>query len=154
MKDKLFGKVLLGIATLFYVLLPLFLFGLWLFTIPFMIIASQQYSNDPPVLVFFVFALFMLGFMFSTLLHFILLPIYMYLLLKERRGSDLVRTLFGVGLLFIPWLAALVYYLAFIAPADPPAWILDPDKAESASIAQAAAEPTAPGYSGDEVALA
>ncbi len=125
MQKSDFAKIVLGVATGVYLLVPLLLAGLWMITIPFVILANQQYS-DPTVLFLFVLFLFSLGASFAGLLHLVLMPIYISLLLRNTSGSLLVRTLLGIGLLFIPFLAAPLYYLLFVAPVEPPAWAREP----------------------------
>ena len=135
MQKNLFQKISLGIATSLYLITPILLIGLWLITIPFFVLAEQQYYNDPSVLFFFVFFLFSLGAGFLGILHLVLMPVYMSLLLQNTKGSLLMRTMLGIGLLFLPCVAAAVYYLIYIVPSNPPEWAQD---------AKAASQPAAP----------
>lgn len=124
MQKNTFLKILLGVGTGLYFLTPWLMLGLVMITMPFFILAESYYA-DATILFMFVMFLFGLICLLAGLLHVILMPVYMSLLLRNTTGSLLMRTLLGVGLLFIPCIAAPVYYLTFIVPAQPPAWAVD-----------------------------
>lgn len=139
MQKSLFQKIFLGITTSLYLITPILLLGLWIITIPFFALSAQQYYSDSSILFFFVFFLFSLGAIFLGLLHLVLMPMYMSMLLQNTKGSLLIRTILGVGLLFLPCVAAAAYYLIFIIPSNPPEWAI------AAKIDRPASQPTTVG---------
>ena len=139
MQKNTFLKISLGVGTGLYFLTPWLMLGLVMITMPFFILAESYYA-DATILFMFVMFLFGLICLLAGLLHVILMPVYISLLLRNTTGSLLMRTLLGVGLLFIPCIAAPVYYLTFIVPAQPPAWAVDARSGNTAADTSIAPE--------------
>ena len=126
MKNNVLLKTLLGIATGLYLLMPVFSFSAWLLAFPVMMIGSSLNNSEPPIFFFIAFGLFMFSILATNLLHFLIVPTYIVLLLRNQNAQETIRIILGIGLFFIPFLAAPIYYLVYILPADPPAWALQP----------------------------
>lgn len=126
MKNNILLKTLLGVATGLYLLMPVLAIGVWFLTFPMTAFFSIRNNSEPPILFFVGFALFMATMLFTNLLHFIIVPTYIVLLLRNNSAQEIIRIILGIGLFFIPFLAAPIYFLIYILPTNPPGWALQP----------------------------
>lgn len=117
-------KILLGVGSALYLIIPLLAFISWLVAFPVIMISSNINGGDPPAGFFAFFGLFMFSILCANLLHFILVPVYIVLILQNQRAQDVLRILLGIGLFFMPFIAVPAYYLIYVLPAQPPAWAL------------------------------
>lgn len=126
-------KILLGVASGIYAVAPIFLVGfyfLWIFTMLPSFAAMEQAGPGefPPAPFFLGFFVFIGGIMLFNLLHFVLIPVYMALLIKNKEGSEILRIILATGCMFLPFIALPAYFLIYIAPSTPPAWAMEPNR--------------------------
>lgn len=117
-------KILLGIGTAWYILSP-FLGGMiYAVSILALITSGGSGSSDPPLL-------FLLGLFFFILTLFVNIPVrylvqgyYLVHVVHNDAGNQAWRTISILGLAFLPFLMAPVYYFIYILPDQPATWAL------------------------------
>jgi hypothetical protein len=120
-------KIIIGLATSFYSVAPFILVGVYfifiLSMIPSFSMIEEGYNPEFPAYQFFFgFILFFGMIMLFNVLHFVLIPIYMTLLIKNKDGLEVLRIILAVGLIFLPFVAMPAYFLIYILPATIPGW--------------------------------
>ena len=122
-------KIVIGIATTLYALLP------FLIMVPFFIfffpIAMSRGEPDPAFMLPFMAIAFPAMFIL-IFLQFGLLIFYFIHVIKNRAGSDVLRILLGLGNMLMPYFSMPIYFLIFIWPETPPEWALQPPPDEVA----------------------
>ena len=126
-------KILIGIATLWVTLYPLFFFIAWLFMVfgtlmfPFAIEGLDASPESYPLM--------MLPFMFIFPIHFCtiflmiaLVVFYLIHVIKNTQADETVRIILGIGNFFLPFIAMPIYYFIFIWQESPPAWAMAKEK--------------------------
>ena len=126
-------RIWLGIGSGVYVLAPFVLvaimMGLW-FLIMFGVISATEYSNEPPLIMLPLifgqfFVVFPLG-LCTVALQFVLIPLYVYHILKNQTAADSIRLLAILGLFIMPYIAMPAYYFVYIWPDPAPANLPSP----------------------------
>jgi hypothetical protein len=125
-------KILVGLGTIWYALYPLLFLAVWLFMFSSFFLPITFEGSEPPFFMLPFFAIFPLH-LFTMLLGFGLMAFYLVHVIRDRRGSETVRIILGVGCFFMPYLAMPVYYYIFIWRDALPAWAQDPAKSQAES---------------------
>ncbi len=112
-------KIAIGVATLFFSLAP-FLILIPLFVL-FLTLAARNPQPEPAMVLFFIGIVLPLSFVLAGL-QFLLFGFYTYHLVKNREGSDNLRTILGIDNLIFPYLSLPLYYFIFIWPEQIPEW--------------------------------
>jgi hypothetical protein len=119
-------KILVGILTAIYVLLPILFIGGW-FTFVFGLAGLSSRHHEPPEFFLFLFPVLLLFFVcFINLLHFGMICFYLVHTIRNRAGSETLRALLAVGFVFLPVIGMPAYYFIYILPDNPPDWALQP----------------------------
>jgi len=126
MKLNKIWKIVIGIATLWVALFPFIVTaGIFLVMVP-SIIASERYGSDvPPPAFFSGFFIFFILIMFSSFLQMGTTAFYFVHIVKNKKGSDLLRIILGIGSIFMPYVAMPIYYFIYIWPDITPDWALE-----------------------------
>ena len=111
-------KVLVGLATVWVAIYPLlFLYGFWL--------GLSQLSFFAPVKPLEGFSLFIYSFVFSIpvvyvtiILYLVLIVLYLSHLHRITTAPVIARVMFGISIIFLPFIAMPAYYLVFILLPD------------------------------------
>jgi hypothetical protein len=117
-------KVIVGLATGSYLLLPI-LYIVMAMTAMFSAIAGSNQAEPPPIFFAILFSMFPL-ICLVNLLHFGVQIFYIIHIIKNKTGNEIYRILSGIGMLIFPWLAAPTYFFIYIWPDDTPEWALNP----------------------------
>ena len=68
--------------------------------------------------------------MFTSLLQIAISAFYLTHIVKNRKGSDLLRILCGIGAFYLPYVALPAYFLIYIWPENAPEWALQKSASE------------------------
>lgn len=119
-------KIVIGIVTLWVALYPFVVMaGVFAMMIP-SIMAAERYGSDvPPPAFFSGFFIFIILMMFSSFLQMGTTAFYFVHIIKNKKGSDLLRIILGIGSYFLPYVATPIYYFIYILPDTPPDWALE-----------------------------
>ncbi len=124
-------KVVLGLVTAIVIITPFMTFVSWVWFMSSDL--PNQFMRYPSTLQ--IGAVFVFGFpllIFCSIgVQFILQGYYIVHNITNRIGSNLVRSILGVGTFFLPTIALPVYYCIYILPKTPPKWALDPVTTQS-----------------------
>lgn len=131
-------RVLVGVATAVYVILPLVFaalvvlvalgFPLWL------TLNAQPGDAPPPVIIpLFVFGVTPLQCLLIPL-AFGLISFYLVHIIKNEAALETYRILLALGVVFLPFVAMPIYFLIYIWPETPPAWALAPSRRSGPAI--------------------
>lgn len=132
MRLSRFVRVLIGLGTAVYILLPFLFVALWLliaFGVPLLLAFSDWQRGQPPTFIFFPIFVFGLTTPLQCLfvpLYFLLTGVYLVHLVKNNAALELYRVLLALGLVFAPMIAMPVYFFLYFWPDRPPAWALEP----------------------------
>ncbi len=136
-------KIIIGLLTAWVVLTPILFVGAWFFFVFSLAETQSQSQLNPTILpVFFIPFIFLI--ILTSLLHVALQAFYLVHIILNRTGEDVVRVLFGVGMIFLAILAMPVYYFVFILPKNPPQWALATKTAQAASSGDGDTHPPSP----------
>lgn len=121
-------KIIVGIFSAWEVLSPLLLLTYWFFFV-FVISISESQSHAANNILPFLF--FPLPFLIvcTTVVSLGLRAFYIVHIILNKRGTDLLRAILGVGLFILPFLAIPFYYFIYVLPENPPIWALTPESA-------------------------
>lgn len=133
MKISLPGKIIIGILTAWVVLTPLLFFGLWFFFIFAIAASSGPTSQNPNVVPLFISPILFLV-ICTSFLHIGLQAFYIVHIVLNKTGSEVIRAVLGVGMIFLAFLAMPVYYFIYVLPANPPAWALTRNSPQAETI--------------------
>jgi hypothetical protein len=122
MKLSRSSKIVAGLATGAYVLLPLVFIPAWIFFVMLIASSSEYGGEPPPFLIFSTFSVIFPLICLINILHLGLITFYLVHIIRNNAGSDTGRILSGVGLFIMPWLAMPVYYFLYVWPETPPVW--------------------------------
>ncbi len=116
-------KIIIGLLTAWVVITPLLFFGAWIFFI-FSVAATQNQpsANWVPLFIFPLIALVII----TSILHVIMQAFYLVHIILNKAGTDVMRAILGVGMIFLAILAMPVYYFIYIFPENPPQWSVNP----------------------------
>jgi len=117
-------KIIVGLATGSYLLLPILFIVIWMTALVSGIAGSNQ-AEPPPIFFVILFSMFPL-ICLVNLLHFGVQIFYIIHIIKNKTANETYRILSGIGMFILPWLAAPIYYFIYVWPDDPPDWALDP----------------------------
>ena len=123
-------KILVGLATAWFVLYPFLFFAVWLIMflgiVFFASTASGSSAEAPfPFFILPFFAIFPLHFL-TIFLYFGLIAFYLIHVIKNTTGSETVRIILGLGNFFMPFVAMPIYYYLFVWRDQPPDWARAP----------------------------
>lgn len=116
-------KIIIGLLTAWVVVIPFVAFVAYfgfIFSITAQVTQNPNFEPTFPTL----FVLIMFIIMCSAFLQLGLLGFYLVHNIVNRTGSDVLRAVLGLGMLFLPFLALPTYYLIYILPKTPPNWAL------------------------------
>jgi hypothetical protein len=116
-------KIIIGIATLWYVLYPIvFIGGMFLSMGLMPFLARSNYSSDGPFMMFpFFSVIFPLHFC-TIFLGLGLMAFYLVHVIKNTGGDETVRIILGIGSFFMSFIAMPIYYYLYIWLDTPPEW--------------------------------
>lgn len=115
-------KILIGLATAWFVLYPFLHVALSLATMTGMVLASEELL---PVILNPVFLVTLFLFQcLAMLILFALQAFYLTHVIKNRNSNDTTRIILGLGVFFMPFVAMPVYFYLFIWRDEPPEWTL------------------------------
>jgi hypothetical protein len=124
MKYSRNAKIFVGIATLLMALFP-FLVLLMAFLPIFLTFPAMLNNVEPdPTFLAPMFLIFPVMICFSFL--FLGMQVfYVIEIIKNRKGSELIRILVAIGLYLLPYFAMPIYFFIYILPETPPDWALE-----------------------------
>lgn len=123
MKMRMPAKIIIGILTAWVVITPLFLFGAWFFFIVSVASSENPAHPNPGMMpAFFLPVLFLI--ICTAILHVCLQSFYLVHIILNKIGTDVVRAVLGVGMVFLPVLSMPIYYFIYILPENPPQWAI------------------------------
>lgn len=114
-------RILIGLGTLWYALYPLLFLAVWLFMFSSFFLPITFEQSGAPFFMLPFFAIFPVH-LFTMLLGFVLMAFYLIHVIKNRRGSETIRIILGMGCFFMPFIAMPVYYYIFIWRDELPEW--------------------------------
>ncbi len=120
-------KILVGIGTLWYALYPLLFIAVWLFMVSSIFFSVNLQQSDTPFFMLPFIAIFPLH-IFTMLLSFVLIAFYLIHVIKNKKGSETIRIILGIGCFFIPFIAMPIYYYTFIWRDELPSWAQETTK--------------------------
>jgi hypothetical protein len=116
-------KIIVGIATLWYVLYPLvFIGGMFLSMGLMPLFARGRYSSDGPFGMFPFFGIIFPLHLCTIFLGFALMAFYLVHVIKNTKGDETVRIILAVGNFFMPFITMPIYYYVYIWLDTPPEW--------------------------------
>ncbi len=116
-------KIVLGALTGLIAISPLIFVVSWFYF--FYYIGGNVESTDPYMNTFMYLTLIgLFELLCSTILHIVLLAIYLIHLNNNHAGDSNLRIIFGVCLFIMPFVAMPLYFLIYILPDTPPVWTL------------------------------
>ncbi len=125
MKMHVAAKIILGLLTAWVILVPALLAGLWFaFSLSVAFSESITPSNGTPYISFFFLMLFIYA--CTAFLSIGMKGFYLVHDIVNRNGSNILRALLGLGIVFLPVIGMPFYYFTYIVPDNPPAWALIP----------------------------
>jgi hypothetical protein len=134
-------KVILGLVTVFVVILPIIAITL-LFWYIFSIFSQIPVHDLNPYFEFPTYPtwLFPISFLFvcATGLQVIVQGFYIVHNIVNKAGSNIIRSILGLGTFFLPFIALPVYYCIYILPKTPPVWALTQAPVQLMAPAQSA----------------
>lgn len=111
------SKIALGIATILEVVIPLlivFLYMLVFFMMPIMM-ATNPNSEGPIFGIFFIgLLLFSFIMIFFAIFQIVLKVLYLTIVIRNKRSTDLIKILFVLGTFYLPYIAMPLYYILII----------------------------------------
>jgi hypothetical protein len=119
------SKVIIGILSAWEVLSPIFFVLIWFFFV-FSISTVETTSNSSSSLLPLLFFPFPFVVICSSFIYIGLHAFYIIHIILNKTGTDLLRSIFGVGMFLLPFIAIPVYYFIYILPDNPPDWALAP----------------------------
>jgi hypothetical protein len=124
-------KILTGLLTALYFILPVFIFFTFFIRFTLIPIAQHTHSLRDAEAIMALFPLLMFPLIICiNVLHFGLQILYIVLVNKDRQLSETPRILFTLGLVFIPFIAMPLYYFMYLLKAAPPNPSPQPDPDE------------------------
>jgi cytochrome c biogenesis protein CcdA len=118
-------KIIIGILSAWEVLSPVFLVLSWFFFFFSLSVSETQGNPSSDALPFLFIPLLFLA-TCSSFLFIGLHSFYIIHIILNKTGTDLLRAIFGIGLVIFPFLAIPFYYFIYILPENPPNWALAP----------------------------
>jgi hypothetical protein len=118
-------KILLGLLTAWVTLYPFLFMVIW-FGMAFSMlqgITQGSEQNAPPFFLIPFFCIFPIH-LATIFLMLGMSGLYLYLVIRNHAGSEIIRTILGLGVFYIPFFAMPLYYAIYIWPERPPAWAL------------------------------
>ena len=125
-------KILVGLGTLWMLILPLLAFGVYFISI----LASAGrggFRDDPPLLFLVGFVVFIFTMLCTVPIQYLTQGFYIVHIIRNQQGKDLVKIFLGLGIFFLPFIAMPIYYLIYILPDKIPDWALEVPRAEIAN---------------------
>jgi hypothetical protein len=126
MKLNKTAKIIVGLATGSYLLLPILFIVVWITALVSAAAGTNQ-AEPPPIFFAILFSMFPL-ICLVNLLHFGVQIFYIIHIIKNKTGNETYRVLSGIGMFILPWLAAPIYFFIYVWPDDAPEWALDPSE--------------------------
>ncbi len=123
MKMHLVVKILIGLLSAWVIFVPFLMALAWFLyitTISFQ--ESVTPTNGTPYIASF-FLLFFVA-ICTALLSTVLKGFYIVHDIVNRAGSNLLRALLGLAIIFLPIIGFPFYYFIYIVPDNPPGWAL------------------------------
>ncbi len=123
MKMHLAVKIIIGLLSAWVILVPFFMALAWFLyitTISFQ--ESVTPTNGTPYIASF-FLLFFIA-ICTAFLSTVLKGFYIVHDIINRAGSNLLRALLGLAIIFLPLIGFPFYYFIYIVPDNPPQWAL------------------------------
>ncbi|MBN1303075.1 MAG: hypothetical protein JXA13_01470 [Anaerolineales bacterium] len=120
-------KVLIGLATLWFVLYPFLFLIVWLTMAAGLSLGPLLADAAGMEVPLFSMVPFMAVFplhLCTICIQFALLAFYLAHVIKNTEADETVRIILGIGNFYMPFLSMPVYYYAFIWRDTPPEWAL------------------------------
>jgi hypothetical protein len=127
MKISLPVKIIIGLLTAWVVIAPFLYIIMW-FSYIFSFSTTeyltpsevQTYVNDFATKFIPIFFLIICSSVLSIGLH----AFYITHIILNKAGADVYRVIFGIGIIFLAFLAMPIYYFIYVLPHNPPQWAL------------------------------
>ncbi len=113
-------KVLVGVGTAWLILYPLLFIVVW-FTM-FRGFMSLGEEAGPPAFITSLFPAILPLHCLTIIIQFALMAFYLFHVIKNNAGSDVLRVILGIGVFFMPYVAMPIYFFLYIWPQQPPRW--------------------------------
>jgi hypothetical protein len=120
-------KILIGLVTLWVAIYPLLFLAGWflmVFSMAGTIAYTEQLANESfPAFMIPFFCIFPIHIL-TIFLQIGLSAFYLFHVIKNKTGQEVIRVILGMGNFYMPFLAMPIYFFIFIWPETPPEWAL------------------------------
>jgi hypothetical protein len=119
------NKILIGLATLWYVIYPIiFIGGMFLSMSVMPLLATRNNSSNPggPFMMFPFFGMIFPLHFCTIFIGMGLMVIYLIHVIKNTKADETIRIILGIGCFFMPFIAMPIYYYLYIWLENPPEW--------------------------------
>ncbi|RPI91312.1 MAG: hypothetical protein EHM40_16115 [Chloroflexi bacterium] len=115
-------KIIIGIATLWYVLYPILFIGGMFMSMGMLPFLERSGLSDGPFTMFPFFGIIFPLHFCTIFVGLGLMAFYLVHVIKNTRGNETIRIILAIGNYVMPFISMPIYYYLYIWLENPPEW--------------------------------